>query len=706
MKLVIVESPSKAKTIEKYLGSGYKVMASGGHVCDLPTKRLGVDIEHNFEPEYEINPDKKETIEKLKKALQNSDEVFLATDPDREGEAISWHLKNVLGIDKDNIRVEFNEISKKAVSKALSGEPRKLNFNLINSQQARRVLDRLVGYKISPIISKKIKSGLSAGRVQSVALKMIVEREREIEAFKPEEYWNFFAFLLSQNKTKLKCILSDKNKKKLKVRSKQELDELLANIDNAKFFVDSVKRAESISKPQPPFTTSTMQQDASHKLNLSSPQIMQLAQQLYEGIEIPGEGHVALVTYIRTDSVRVSDDAKAEAKQYILSKYGEKYVPEKYNDYHSKAGAQDAHEAIRPISLDRTPEEMQKKLSRNHYRLYKLIYERFLASQMTEALYDTLTVRVAADCKSGDQYGFSLKGKSLKFDGYTAVYSQAQIQSKDEDDEEISLLPNLVEGENLSLIEYKYEQKFTKPPARYTDASLVKAMEENGIGRPSTYASIISVLNKRQYVEKENKCFKPTALGIVVVDTMNKYFEDIMDYKFTANMESILDKIEEGQIEWKKVISDFYPPLKEKLIIASNDGEKFKPEYEVSDVKCEKCGANMVVKSGRYGKFLACPNFPKCRNIKSLAEEVSKCPKCGKSIVKRRSKKGKIFYSCTGYPDCDFISWEIPAPIFCPKCNSTMYMKKTKEAVVYTCINKLCNYSETHPVEVGVKNDG
>ena len=391
---------------------------------------------------------------------------------------------------------------------------------------------------------------------------------------------------------------------------------------------------------------------------------------------------------------------------YILSKYGEKYVPEKYNDYHSTAGAQDAHEAIRPISLDRTPEEMQKKLSRNHYRLYKLIYERFLASQMTEALYDTLTVRVAADCKSGDQYGFSLKGKSLKFDGYTAVYSQAQIQSKDEDDEEISLLPNLVEGENLSLIEYKYEQKFTKPPARYTDASLVKAMEENGIGRPSTYASIISVLNKRQYVEKENKCFKPTALGIVVVDTMNKYFEDIMDYKFTANMESILDKIEEGQIEWKKVISDFYPPLKEKLIIASNDGEKFKPEYEVSDVKCEKCGANMVVKSGRYGKFLACPNFPKCRNIKSLAEEVSKCPKCGKSIVKRRSKKGKIFYSCTGYPDCDFISWEIPAPIFCPKCNSTMYMKKTKEAVVYTCINKLCNYSETHPVEVGVKNDG
>ena len=704
MKLVIVESPSKAKTIEKYLGTGFKVMASGGHVCDLPAKRLGVDIENNFEPEYEINSDKKETIEKLKNALKNADEVYLATDPDREGEAISWHLKNVLGIEKNKIRVEFNEISKKAVGKALSGEPRELNFNLINSQQARRVLDRLVGYKISPIISKKIKSGLSAGRVQSVALKMIVEREREIEAFKPEEYWNFFAFLLSGNKTKLKCALSDKNKKKIKLKNKEELDLLLANIDGARFTVDTVKRAESASKPQPPFTTSTMQQDASHKLNLSSPQVMQIAQQLYEGLEIPGEGHVALVTYIRTDSVRISDDAKAEAKQFILENYGEKYAPNKYNEYSSKAGAQDAHEAIRPISLSRTPEEMQTKLPRNHYRLYKLIYERFLASQMTDALYDTLTVRIAADTKTGDQYGFAIKGKSLKFDGYTAVYSQSS--SKDDDEEEVKLLPNLKENEELSLIEYQYEQKFTKPPARYSDASLVKAMEENGIGRPSTYASIISVLNKRQYVEKESKFFKPTQLGTIVVDTMNKYFDDIMDYKFTANMESKLDMIEEGKVEWKKVISDFYPPLKEKLIIASNDGAKFKLEYEVSDVKCEKCGAMMVVKEGRYGKFLACPNFPKCRNIKSLAEEVSKCPKCGKGIVKRRSKKGKLFYSCTGYPDCDFISWEIPAPIFCPKCNGIMYMKKSKEKTVYNCINKQCNYSETHMEEDKENNNG
>ena len=715
MDLVIVESPKKAKTIEKYLGGGYEVIASGGHVSDLPERRLGIDVEHNFEPEYVINPDKERTIKQIKSKVDKADKVYLATDPDREGEAISWHLKNVLGLSEDKIRIEFNEISKKAVTKAL-GEPRYIDMNLVDAQQARRVLDRLVGYKVSPIISKKIKKGLSAGRVQSVALKMLVDREREIRNFVPVESWNIYAHLEKEGKKKsYKTSFVDIDGKKTKVKDETTCLALVDAISKGTFGVDNVKRATSISKPNPPFTTSTMQQDASNKLSFSSPDTMKYAQQLYEGIDIKGEGHVALVTYIRTDSVRISDDAQADARAYIKETYGAEYVPNKPNNYHTSAQAQDAHEAIRPIDIRRTPESMKDKLDRNQYRLYKLIYERFMASQMSNALYDTLTVHIVA--KSDRDYGFQLKGKTLKFAGFTKVYASASEDDKDKDDN-VKTLPSFDEGESLVLDKIDKEQKFTTPPQRYSDASLVKGMTDNGIGRPSTYASIIQVLSKRSYTEKEGKYIKPTELGETVTDQLVKYFPNIMNSKFTAEMESDLDKIGDGKIEWKKVISDFYPDFIDKVNKAANDGARVKLKEEETDIICEKCGAHMVIREGRYGKFLACPNFPncrntkkfkedkdghitvidttksepkeqivsdvkcekcgafmvikesargkflacpnypKCRNIKPLEKEevVGKCPKCGSDVVKKFNKRGKTFYGCSSYPKCDYIA--------------------------------------------------
>lgn len=692
MKLVIVESPSKAKTIQKYLGGDFRVLASGGHVCDLPEKTLGVDVDNGFEPHYEVNPTKKATIKRMKDELKKAEKVYLATDPDREGEAISWHLQQVLEIPDGENRIEFNEISKNAVNSALK-KPRKININLVDAQQARRVLDRLVGYKISPVLGRKIRGKLSAGRVQSVALRMIVDREREIQAFVPEEYWTLCATLSKEGtKTQFKAMFTDFCGKKMRMKNRREMDRLLSALQGKEWSVDTVKRGVSKSHPQPPFTTSTLTQDASHKLNLTAPQVMQIAQQLYEGVEIEGEGQVALVTYIRTDSVRISTEAMAAARAFIERKYGKEYLPEKPNFYKSKSEAQDAHEAIRPISLERTPESIKGKVQNNQYRVYKLIYERFLASQSAEAIYNTLQVRVSAHGNEQD-FGFKLTGKAQAFAGYTAVYAHEEVVNEEEG--ESKLLPNLLEGDKLTLHGLKEEQKFTKPASRYTDASLVKAMEENGIGRPSTYASIINVLLKREYVEKKDKKnMSPTELGFAVVDMMMKYFGDIMDLGFTAEMETKLDKIEEGGTRWKDLIATFYPPFIQKVNAAYRDGAKMKVEPVQTDVICDKCGAKMVIREGRYGKFLACPNYPNCKNIKSMAEEVATCPHCGKAVTKRKSKAGKTFYGCSGYPTCNFMSWDLPAPKLCPKCANTMTQQKGKDGLRYVCTDKKCGHVE------------
>lgn len=688
MKLVIVESPTKAKTIQKYLGGEYKVLASGGHVCDLPEKSMGIEIENNFKPEYVLVKDKKDLIKKLKQSAKESDTVFLATDPDREGEAISWHLSNVLELGELAQRIEFNEITSRAVNAAIKA-PRNINMNLVNAQQARRVLDRLVGYKISPILNKKIKQGLSGGRVQSAALKMIVDREREINAFIPEEYWNMFAFLQKKGKSAvIKASLADFNGKKLKLSNGEQVKEITDIVKESSFVVDSVKKGVSKSRPSAPFTTSTLQQDGSSRLQLSAPDVMKVAQQLYEGVEISGEGHTALVTYIRTDSVRVSPDAQKDALEYIVNNYGKEYAPTKPNFYATKnANVQDAHEAIRPISLSRTPDSLKNVISRNQYRLYKLIYDRFLASQMAEAVYNTLNVHINAESEKGN-YGFKITGKTVLFKGYTVVYET----ETEEEEGTNAKIPNIEEGERLDLQEIKSEQKFTKAPPRYTDATFIKAMEENGIGRPATYASVVFVLAKREYTEKEGRSLKPTKLGETVVEFMEKNFSDIVDIQFTASLEGKLDTIVNGT-EWQKIINDFYPPFLKSINNAYSAEKKVKLEEEVTDTICEKCGANMVVRSGKYGKFLACPNFPKCRNIKSIIVPLGKCPSCGGDVVKKKTKAGKTFYGCSNYPNCEFMSWEQPAPQFCPECRSVMRIVTKNKETKYICINKNCNHT-------------
>lgn len=693
MKLIIIESPNKAKTIQKYLGQDYRVVASGGHVCDLPERSLGIDVEHDFKPEYVINKDKKDTIKHLKESVAKAETVYLATDPDREGEAISWHLANVLGLNKDSNRIQFNEISQKAVKKALAN-PREINMRLVDAQQARRVLDRLVGYKISPILNKKIKSGLSGGRVQSAALKMLVDREREIRDFTPEEYWNIFAFLTKAEGGKVfRAQFQDAELKKVKVSDKETADKVLALLNSATYTVDKVQRGVSKTRPQPPFTTSTLQQDGSHKLGLTAPQVMQVAQQLYEGIEMAGEGHVALVTYIRTDSVRISPDSQKDALEFIKSQYGADYIPEKPNFYATKsANVQDAHEAIRPISLDRTPESIKDKVNRNQYRLYKLIYNRFLASQMTDAVYNTLNVHITAETETDRKLGFKLSGKTLLFKGFTAVYELPEEGDDEKEGSVAAVLPDFTEGEKLLLKELKSEQKFTKPPSRYTDATLVKAMEESGIGRPSTYASVIGVLAKREYTVKEQKAIKPTNLGETVTDFMTEFFKNIVDLKFTANMESDLDTVENGGVRWQDIIGSFYPTFDRLCKDALFNNVKMKVKDEITDIKCEKCGSPMVIREGKYGKFLGCSNYPNCKNIKNLEEEVvSTCPDCGGKISKKHSKSGKVFYGCSNYPNCTFMSWEIPAPYYCPKCGKLMRIVKKGDKTEYICVNKTCN---------------
>ena len=733
MKLVVIEGAGKVKTVEKYLGKGYKVFATKGHIRDLPVRTLAVNVKKNFEPRYEILPDKKDTVEELKKLASKSDEIYLATDPDREGEAISWHIANVLGLDeKAPVRVEFNEISQKAVQKGLS-HPREINLNLVDAQQARRVLDRLVGYKVSPVLCKKIQSNLSAGRVQSVTLRLIVEREREIRAFKPEEYWPFWSIVKSDSGMNVKLSLATLNKKKLTLKSKEEVDKTIDALQGRDYVVTKVKKTVTKSHAPAPFITSSMQQDALNKLGMTLQQTSSAAQALYEGVDIPGEGKIALITYIRTDSTRVSPDAIAAAREFISEKFGSDYVPEKPNYYASKKSAQDAHEAIRPITLARTPESLKDVLNKYHYKLYKLIYERFMASQMSEAKYNSVSVEVTA----GD-YGFKVNGKTPLFKGYTAVYS-AYVDESKEEDEQNTKLPEMNEGDVLSLIEHKYEQKFTKPPTRYTEASLVKLMEEKGIGRPATYVPTVTLLGTRHYIEKDGKYLVPTKLGEEVTDMLVRYFPDIMDVKFTANMEEKLDDIEYGGKVWQNVVGEFYDGFEDKIAAANGDSFSLKAADEVSNVKCDKCGAFMVIRNGKFGKFLACPNYPKCKNTKPIEvltggeakpqtdgdsfslrpssgsvapEEKSTseatgevCEKCGRPMVLRKGRYGN-FLACSGYPECKNIrnltgtKSETDGDYGkCPKCGKPLKKIVTKKATFYGCTGYPdCSFTSFDPV--------
>ena len=689
MKLIIVESPHKAQTISKYLGKDFRVVASAGHVRDLPEKRLGIDILNDFKPEYEIKADKTAIISKIKKDVEAADTVYLAGDPDREGEAISWHISQVFGLGNKN-RIEFNEISEKAVKKALE-TPRDINMQLVDAQQARRVLDRIVGYELSPILSKKIQSGLSAGRVQSVALKMIVDREKEIRDFKPQEYWNINAFISKKGEeNSFKSEYVTLNGKKHKVTSKEQADEVMNNSKAGLWQVKQVKRAKSISKTPAPFTTSTMQQDAITKLGMSASQVSKFAQSLYEGVEIQGMGQTALITYIRTDSVRVSEDAQKSALRYIEENYGKDYRPNKPNSYVTKESAQDAHEAIRPINIELSPAKLKDKMPKQEFRLYKLIYERFLASQMASAIYDTLNVTIESQ-KDENSYGYNLKGKTCVFKGYTAVYTQQDSKAQSD---EVKQLPNFNEGDLIDLKDIKGEQKFTKPPQRYNDGTLIKGMEENGIGRPATYAKIVAVLDLRKYIERVDKYIQPTQLGETVCEQLEKDFPNIMNAKFTADMETNLDKIEEGEVKWFDVLKKFYPDFHKKVVEVKFDKSNSvsKPTI-VIDEKCPECGEPLVVKQGRYGQFKACSNYPKCKFTKPMEEAAAKCPKCGKDVYKRLAKNGKtVYYACSGYPTCKFISWDVPAPILCPKCKSTMKVTRNLNTGVtkYTCTNKDC----------------
>ena len=677
MDLVIVESPSKAKTIAKYLGKGYTVDASGGHIRDLPETKTGIDFKNNFQPTYVVIDKKKADIKRLQDKCKKAGKIYLATDPDREGEAISWHLAEVLHLNLDDKnRIEFNEISEKAVKEALKN-PRSININLVDAQQARRVLDRIVGYKVSPIATRRLSTQLSAGRVQSVALKLIVDREREIKDFKPVESWNIKALLENKEGAKFKGLLSEYNGKKYKPKNAQEKDDVLAKIENKPFYVKDLKKSIAKSHAPAPFTTSTMQQDAVAKMNMTSSQIMQLAQHLYEGIETPN-GHIAFVTYIRTDSVRVSNDAQAKALEYIKDNYGKDYVPNKPNVYKTKKGAQDAHEAIRPIDITKTPEVAKKMLDVNHYKLYKLIYERFIASQMAEAKYNT--VQLETECEG---YVFKTGGKTLLFKGYTAVYDDTAKDVVVDEENSQPILPPLTVGEMLKANEITSEQKFSKPPVRYTDSTIVKLMEEKGIGRPSTYATIVGLLAKRKYTAKDGKYIVPTPIAYTLVDFLVKYFTNIMDVKFTASMEDKLDEIGDGGKDWHNLIRDFYVPFETQLQNAI-----------VTDVICEKCGAPMLIKSGVYGDYYACSNYPNCTNIKSVKENVviptdMICEKCGSMMVEREGKNGK-FLACSGWPKCrntKSIAEEVVKKVEekCEYCGGEMIAKNGRFGEYYQC---------------------
>ena len=697
--LVIVESPAKAKTIERYLGKDYVVKASMGHLRDLPKSKLGVDIENDFEPVYQPIRDKSELIGELKKDAEKSDVVYLATDPDREGEAISWHLKALLGLGDDKAkRVTFNEITKKVVTESIR-QPRAIDQNLVDAQQARRILDRIVGYQLSPLLWKKIRRGLSAGRVQSVATRMVNDREKEIRAFTPEEYWTLDAKLFdAAAKKEFLAHYYGKNGKKEEPSSAQQVDGIMAEIRNAVFSVKSIKRTDKQRSPSPPFTTSTLQQEASRKLNMTPRRTMAIAQQLYEGVDVSGEGTVGLITYMRTDSLRLSEEALGAARTFILGRYGKDYYPAATRRFKTKEGAQDAHEAIRPSNVELTPERIKHDLTGEQYRLYRLIWSRFLACQMANAVYDSVSVEIAAK-----EHEFHASASSLKFAGYTAVYEESR---DDEKEEKLDLLPPLNEGQEVQLREFEPQQHFTQPPARYTDATLIRAMEQNGIGRPSTYAPTVSTILDREYVVKEGKYLRPTPLGEVVTGLMEDKFPDIVDTKFTARMEKTLDAVEEGKTPWKTVLHDFYGGFDASLKKAESDleGVYLKVPDEVSEEKCDVCGRSMVIKSGRFGRFLACPGYPECTFTKPLVIEMpGSCPLCGGRMMKRtglskKTNKQYTYYCCehrNSKPElstCDFMTFDVPTKDNCPGCGWTMFKKSGKGFKRPYCINPSCEY--------------
>ena len=653
-KLIIVESPAKANTIKKFLGGNTKVVASMGHIRDLPKSKMGVDIENDFEPEYINIRGKGDLIKSLKADAKKAKKVYLATDPDREGEAIAWHLAHILDIPEDSVcRVTFNEITKETVQSSIKN-PRKIDMNLTDAQQARRVLDRIVGYKMSPVLWKKVRRGLSAGRVQSVAVKLIVDREEEIEKFIPEEYWNIFASLLDENSNKtFTAKLYGKNKKKIELHSKEEVEEVLSNIESGKYIVTEVKKGERKRTPAPPFTTSTMQQEASRKLGFTLKKTMSVAQGLYEGVKVEEKGTVGLITYMRTDSTRISEEARSAAKKEIVKLYGEEYYENRY--YKTKQNSQDAHEGIRPTYIELNPEEIKDSLTKDQYKLYKLIYNRFLASQMQSAIYDTISANIEVD-----EYNFKASGQSLKFKGFMTLYVETLDNQTDEDDE--SFIPDLNVNQEVKKKKIDSKQSFTEPPPRYTEASLVKALEEKGIGRPSTYSPTITTILERRYIEKDQKQLVPTELGRVVNKLLTENFSDIVNVEFTAKIEEEFDDIAEGKENWKQVIRGFYGPFEKEVEKVEKELEHVKLEEEVSDIPCDKCGRMMVIKYGRYGKFLACPGYPECKNAKPLIETIDiPCPKCGGKIQIKKSKKKRKFYICENNPEkCDYISWNKP----------------------------------------------
>lgn len=683
--LVIVESPAKAKTIEKFLGkSHYTVKASVGHVRDLPKSQLGVDIENNFEPKYINIRGKGDVIKELKKEAKKAKKVYLATDPDREGEAISWHLSYILNIDEEEkCRIEFNEITKDAIKKAIKS-PRNINLNLVDAQQARRVLDRLLGYQISPILWQKVRKGLSAGRVQSVTTKLICEREEEIKAFVPKEYWSIELIASNKEENNLTLKFYGKDNEKIELENEEQVKEILKTIENGNLVVTKIESRSRRKSAPKPYTTSVLQQDAANKLNFTTKKTMMVAQELYEGIDVKGEGTVGLISYIRTDSKRISEEAREKAKGYIIESIGENYYKDHAKDSKGKKEkkVQDAHEAIRPTSVDRTPDSIKDSLSKEQYKLYNLIWRRFVASQMEDSVFDVLNV----ECKIEDLI-FKATGSKLKFDGYTKIYNFTEREDK--------ILPSLDEGEILKIQEYNPQQHFTSPPPRYTEASLVKTLEELGIGRPSTYAPTITTILNREYVEKDGVSLVPTELGIIVTKILDENFHKFMEVDFTADMESQLDQIEEGNAEWKNVVEEFYSPLAEAIRVAIEKIEKVNMDEETDEI-CELCGSNMVIKYGRFGKFMACKNYPECKNTKPIVSKIGvKCPKCKEGdIIMRKSKKKKVFYGCSNYPDCDFVAWNKPVEEPCEVCGSYMYEKYSKSGTKIVCSNKECKHEK------------
>ena len=701
--LVIVESPAKAKTIQKYLGSNYEVVASMGHVRDLPAAKLSVDVKNNFAPKYAIIKGKESLVKELKKEVANCDKVYLATDPDREGEAISWHLATILNLDlEDKNRVTFNEITKTGIKNGMDN-PRSVDMNLVNAQQARRILDRLVGYRLSPFISQKIRRGLSAGRVQSVAVRMIVDREAEIKAFVPEEYWTIDAKFTSPSRKVFSASFYGDETGKIKIENKEQSDAILARLDGANYSVKSLKKGTRRKNPSPPFTTSTLQQEASRKLGFQTQRTMRTAQELYEGIDIEGIGTTGLITYMRTDSLRISDEARAQAGEVIKELYGEKYLPEKPRFYKTGANAQDGHEAIRPAIPSLTPDKVKASLTIEQFKLYNLIWKRFMASLMSSCVQDTAKLEIMGandkDAEENKYCLFTAAGYSIRFDGFTKVYEMAEDTEKTG-----SLLPELKVGDKAKLKELIPGQHFTLPPARFTEASLVKEFEEKGIGRPSTYSTIITTIVKRAYVKRESKQFVPTELGEATTKLLKDKFSKIVNVRFTAQMEDMLDKVDSGDADYINVLDEFYSEFEKTLEKAKVEMKdvKIQLEEDITDIPCEKCGRMMVIKTGRYGRFLACPGYPECKNAKPLVLETkATCPKCGGKVIERKTKKGYTFYGCSNWPECDFMSWDKPTDELCPKCSKSLFKKK---GGVLVCLNEGCGY-EKRPEKKGKKDD-